>query len=411
MYKLEFTLKQHTPLIHFQNHLDGATLRATEVKPKLDRFLIDKLRKSNQFDNKWLIGNDNSKESLDYKLFIYPHNDSLKERIDIEPYNAGNRDKDATPLILANMGLQPNNKKYKKFVYYNNSKNKGEFVVEIFSFHKHLLDYIEEYFSDFLFRNNFGNRQSKGFGAFYIHESDPIFKKPSSKYWFSIEVSKQFSNEEKIKYVFEYIHLLWKALRSGFNDGYRDRTTQEFKTTFYFKSLMFAYAKSKKIQWEKKTIKNSLFKDKLQDQKERKKNIAQSPNRQVSNEDFNKEFPLFFEATTKYLMKDMLGLAIEEEWIAEYDDKLTKTHIQKENGQWRKTKDEDKIERFASPITFKPIFNESKSSCTVFIFIKPMPAEMREQWFEIKNKTGSTAYLQIPKSDVANMSDFFLFLF
>lgn len=43
MYKLEFTLKQHTPLIHFQHDQAGATLRATEVKPKLDQFIIEKL--------------------------------------------------------------------------------------------------------------------------------------------------------------------------------------------------------------------------------------------------------------------------------------------------------------------------------------------------------------------------------
>ena len=43
MYKLEFTLKQHTPLIHFQHDQAGATLRATEVKPKLDKFLRETL--------------------------------------------------------------------------------------------------------------------------------------------------------------------------------------------------------------------------------------------------------------------------------------------------------------------------------------------------------------------------------
>ena len=43
MYKLEFTLKQHTPIIHFQHDQEGATLRATEVKPKLDRFIIEKV--------------------------------------------------------------------------------------------------------------------------------------------------------------------------------------------------------------------------------------------------------------------------------------------------------------------------------------------------------------------------------
>ena len=40
MKTLKVTLKQHTPLIHFQHDQYGATLRASEVKPKLDRFII-----------------------------------------------------------------------------------------------------------------------------------------------------------------------------------------------------------------------------------------------------------------------------------------------------------------------------------------------------------------------------------
>lgn len=35
-------LKQHTPIIHFQWEQKGATLRATELKPKLDLFLKGK---------------------------------------------------------------------------------------------------------------------------------------------------------------------------------------------------------------------------------------------------------------------------------------------------------------------------------------------------------------------------------
>ena len=38
-FKVEFTLRQHTPIIHFQSDQSGATLRATELKPKFDRFL------------------------------------------------------------------------------------------------------------------------------------------------------------------------------------------------------------------------------------------------------------------------------------------------------------------------------------------------------------------------------------
>ncbi|HEC99336.1 MAG TPA: hypothetical protein ENN18_03005 [Proteobacteria bacterium] len=40
--ELIIKLKQHTPIIHFQHDQKGATLRATELKPKLDRY-IDKL--------------------------------------------------------------------------------------------------------------------------------------------------------------------------------------------------------------------------------------------------------------------------------------------------------------------------------------------------------------------------------
>lgn len=43
-YKVEFTLKQHTPMIHFQSEQRGATLRATELKPKFDRFITEKLK-------------------------------------------------------------------------------------------------------------------------------------------------------------------------------------------------------------------------------------------------------------------------------------------------------------------------------------------------------------------------------
>ncbi|WP_068690391.1 hypothetical protein [Culturomica massiliensis] len=46
MYRLEVKLKQHTPLIHFQWQQAGATLRASEVKPRLDRFILTKLGKT-----------------------------------------------------------------------------------------------------------------------------------------------------------------------------------------------------------------------------------------------------------------------------------------------------------------------------------------------------------------------------
>ncbi|MEG1331776.1 MAG: hypothetical protein RSC97_10070, partial [Eubacterium sp.] len=39
-YKKVIHLTQITPLIHFQSEEPGACLRASEVKPKLDRFIM-----------------------------------------------------------------------------------------------------------------------------------------------------------------------------------------------------------------------------------------------------------------------------------------------------------------------------------------------------------------------------------
>ena len=62
-YSLNYKLQQITPMIHFQHYEEGATLRASEVKPKLDRFLIELLGEGNYEeglktakDNKWTMG-------------------------------------------------------------------------------------------------------------------------------------------------------------------------------------------------------------------------------------------------------------------------------------------------------------------------------------------------------------------
>ncbi|MDZ4679328.1 MAG: hypothetical protein SGI94_02725, partial [Saprospiraceae bacterium] len=71
-FQLTIPLKQHTPLIHFQHEQAGATLRATEVKPKLDKYLIE-----HAFDSdaskyaRFLVGGKNAEhKALDYKLSV-----------------------------------------------------------------------------------------------------------------------------------------------------------------------------------------------------------------------------------------------------------------------------------------------------------------------------------------------------
>lgn len=67
-FKVEFTLKQHTPIIHFQSDQSGATLRATELKPKFDRFLISQFKKENIDFKNFLINQD--KYALNYKILL-----------------------------------------------------------------------------------------------------------------------------------------------------------------------------------------------------------------------------------------------------------------------------------------------------------------------------------------------------
>src|SRR6185503_1492446 len=71
MQKLIFNLKQHTPIIHFQHDQDGATLRATEVKPKLDRFIIEKngvINGAREGYSDWFASDKHG--AIDYKLSI-----------------------------------------------------------------------------------------------------------------------------------------------------------------------------------------------------------------------------------------------------------------------------------------------------------------------------------------------------
>ena len=61
-FKTTFRLKQHTPIIDFQNNQSGAILRATELKSKLDKFLLDWV-KDLSFKK-----NANGHRNLEYKL-------------------------------------------------------------------------------------------------------------------------------------------------------------------------------------------------------------------------------------------------------------------------------------------------------------------------------------------------------
>jgi hypothetical protein len=149
MNTLTIKLKQHTPLIHFQHDQDGATLRASEVKPKLDKYILKQLGWGDYGKGKeeaktkgWLVGKGDH-PALDYKM-----------RIETE----GKRFEHKIKIINANMIA----------VFY-----KG-IIIRFLSINSDLIQEIKKNVSDFFIVYNFGFRQSKGYGSFTVDNEKEI---------------------------------------------------------------------------------------------------------------------------------------------------------------------------------------------------------------------------------------------
>lgn len=153
----EYTLQPQSPIIHFQHYQDGATLRATEVKPKLDKYIIKRHLKQEgkPIPDEWK--NKKSPTALNYKLKIVC--------VDPEIVKLGkNTDYD---IFYANMGNKSEGKKtdedVKKGVL---SKNKLTVICHI----PDLLEFIDKIIGDFFVVSNFGTMQDKGFGCYLVKD-------------------------------------------------------------------------------------------------------------------------------------------------------------------------------------------------------------------------------------------------
>jgi len=212
-FKVKLTLKQHTPIIHFQSDQSGATLRATELKPKFDKFLLEKV------PDLPVKVNPNGHRSLDYKVKI-ESNGVVKSLPNSFLYFANN-------VVKEDKG--------KKYMLKTNS-----IKIEFFSFNKTILKAITNYIDDFLLITNFGTRNSKGYGSFTNSIKD--IEHRLQKYYpivFKVENINQNKWEDKV----DTIH---KLLKAGIN----------FKS--YHKSLLFQYMCTKNLRWEKRKIKEEF---------------------------------------------------------------------------------------------------------------------------------------------------------
>ena len=163
MHTLSVTLRQHTPLLHFQHSQEGATLRASEVKPKLDRFLIDKLGGRDKIANEWFVGKGKH-PALDYKMRIEGVGGRIeKMKMKSYPNKKGKWVTKAFPSVLSNMGGKDTEEELINFSMHEKLKLTITCRKE-----NGLCEKIRENLPLFFARHNFGQRSSKGFGSFTI---------------------------------------------------------------------------------------------------------------------------------------------------------------------------------------------------------------------------------------------------
>ncbi len=368
MYKLEVKLKQHTPLIHFQWEEEGATLRASEVKPKLDRFILTNLGKVCDWYEKG-VGEYN-------KVKKYSEKDSFDSFKELENYEKGYWIAKAKKWLIGNgehpaldykMRIEAEvSQKLKEWqkrpMYFG--KNKSVFYENIkliiFSFYEEVIETLKKELSEFFFRTNFGSRQSKGYGCFEVVEMNGTKLDDENNFYIQSKSNENIIQFEikhtNIEELFSMLELYYKSIRGGIN----------LKDKLYCKPIIYHFAVEKKWEWEKRYIKrNYLIKDAPFYKKDKKgfpeKGIGYE-NQKIDDRDL--------QLKPSYLIRDLLGLAVHSQW------EFYRISLEKSN---------EEIKRIPSPFQFK-IYKIYGHSPDYTVFLIKNDDYLNKLWREIKGK-------------------------
>lgn len=372
----EYKLVQHTPLIHFQHSEPHACLRATEVKPKLDRFLIEQLEKDDRFGDgrwkKWFVG-DGSQQSFDYMMRITPNSEQVERTQSIEraiaraehrPPNASFHEihKNYFGNMASGNNIQDTIRKtFKESLFY-----KDGLTLTIRCFIPELLTLIDEHIRGFFMMHNFGTRQRKGFGSFTVD----ISTKPNEPKGFDL-VGKYCPNAYYCKLdgnvnadaLLDAVWVISAFLRSGFNRGEGN----------YVRGFVFRY-----FQREKNPLAND------------KAFVKQKVLRNVYDEATRGEHLHPYGNNVRYrYVRGLLGTNENSRFCrnprgeTREDRTVHNIYIHSAEG----------VERFPSPLLFKPIGK--------FVFILPqkMPDEIFGSEFYILEKKQEEEYDRKATSD------------
>lgn len=325
MHQLQFTLKQHTPIIHFQHEQDGATLRATEVKPKLDRFIIQQLGgidNCREQHSEWFISSKHN--ALKYKIKITPiSKPKYIDLIQMETFYDNEkgkmdfiRGKDGSfPTFFGNMmkaeDFQSDETPYKKMSYYENLK------LDIICFNQKLKKGIEDNIVEFFFTHNFGTRQSKGFGSFTVDKSTILLKRPYLEF---------IKPEDDIASVFKVINYYHLRLKSGVNFSSYDRRNN-IQKCHYKEAYIKEFIRNEKTgyEWDKRWMKEEFF-------------------------------PIPKNTSDKRYVRALLGLSYDYKFTTRTNPCNKTTKVPTNIAFNLSLDNTNEVQRIMSPILYKPIF-------------------------------------------------------
>lgn len=225
-----YQLKAQTPLVHFQHAQSGATLRATEVKPKLDRFLWQCV--GEQIQEAWKLKADQS--ALNYKIRL----EACGER------------------NIVDLGLQTDYD-----IYYANTGVKTELqkkgvicdvTMTVICTIPALKALIDKHIAEFFAVTNFGSMQNKGFGSYTVEglRYTPQFIAQSLMRTYGAPKCYTFRPERSI---FAAIKIVYGMMKSGVNYTFRNPDA-------YQRSLLFLFLhEQKEIGNEKAWLKQQGY--------------------------------------------------------------------------------------------------------------------------------------------------------
>jgi len=364
-----FELVQQTPMIHFQHDEEGATLRASEVKPKLDRFIIGWLKKNTKrIPASWFVECDSHGK---------PVHESLKFKLRFEvkgaPLICGKDDK-GIPIIhksfFGNQGKESG--EFIKTVFYRESiaakivcmcSEKVTFnnTVEGLGTKAALPEVLGHFLPVFFAMHTFGTRGRRGFGSFTVKDSvvTPEMLLGFCPLLYYVEYAAVPDHNA----VMNDVWVIAGMMKSGFNFTFSNLND-------YYKGRIFRYFTNKNIGSDKAFIKKRVL-------------TAGRDSNQSSEENIDYREYRFSRA--------MLGLAQNYEFRPgnRTTRRGTVTIAHEPRG------DQQKIGRFPCPVLFKP------HGKYLFMIPNEIPDEMYDTDFKFNNSPITT-----PAKDEFNLEEY-----